>query len=332
MSRLKLLLLVLGLFLITSCAVQTGPPVSPEEIRRSQAEIWKIKLQEYFTCEERVGRLLIRILPQTEQEKPYPWFLVNGVNLARTPEEVDQALSEIFNENLPEKGILVTFVHPYYQNQGLQRGMIIRKLPSQGISLEHPIKLELTTGQRLNLKPLVIQTRPVDFRIVDSPQPNAWVTPDYRMYVTTALCRVLTNDNELAAVIGHELAHLKRGHLKKQMALMTLRDLLGIGIYALAGQTARDVYQLGTNFALLKFSRDQEREADFYGLWYIYRAGFNLEQAAQVWIHLAAVLPPGPPSILSTHPSSAERLARIRKIVKAIQAGQSFEAIKDKIQ
>jgi len=322
------LLLGLGLFLITACAVETGPPVSPKEVHRTQVEIWEIKLREYLACEERVGRLLIRILPQTGNESPHPWFLVKGIDLAKTPPEVDQALSDIFQESLPEKGTLVTFVHPYYRKQGLHRGMLIQKMLSRKAGLERPIKLMLANGRILSLKPVVIQTQPVDFRIVESTEPNAWVTPEYRMYVTTALCRVLSNDNELAAVIGHELAHLKRGHLKKQMALLTLRNLLGIGVYALGGQTAKDIYQLGTNFALLKFSRDQEREADFYGLWYIYKAGFDLRQAAQVWVHLAAVLPPGPPSILSSHPSTAERLARIRKIVKAIESGKSFEDLK----
>ncbi|QJA05655.1 M48 family metallopeptidase [Thermosulfurimonas marina] len=325
MRKLSLLLLLL---VLSACAVETGPPVSPEELSRAQTEIWEIKLREYLHCEDRVGRVLVRILPVTEHDEPHPWFLVKIIDLSRTPPEVDRALSRIFAESLPEKGYLVTFVHPALKRQGLSPGEVIQHLETQRLRLGAPVRLTLADGRLLSLKPPVIYTEPVDFRIVDSPEPNAWVTPENRMYVTLALCRTLPDDHELAAVVGHELAHLKRGHLKKQMTLLTLRDLLGIGVYALGGQTAQDLYRLGANFALLKFSRDQEREADFYGLWYTYRAGYNLEKAAQVWVHLAAVLPPGGPSLLSTHPPTAERLARIRKIVAAIRSGKTFEELR----
>ncbi len=325
-NRLAAGLLVLFLF---ACTVETGPPVARQEVSRAREEIWFVKLQEYLTCERRVGTLLVRILPYTETRDSHPWFLVKIMDLSRTPAEVDRALSRIFGRDLPEKGYLVTFVHPEIASQGLSAGMVIRRIVTRRLKLHRPVELHLADGRYLRISPPVVNTEPVDFRIVDSTEPNAWVTPENRLYVTTALCRVLPDDHELAAVVGHELAHLKRGHIQKQMALLSLRDLLGIGIYALGGETAVDIYRLGTNFALLKFSRDQEREADFYGLWYIHRAGYDLERAARVWVHLAAVLPSGPPSILSTHPSTAERLARIRKIVAAIRAGKTFEELKE---
>ncbi len=314
--------------LLASCAVETGPPVSRQEVLQAQEEIWKIKLEQYFSCERRVGRVLIRLLPVTENKAPHPWFLVKIVDLSRTPPEVRQALSEIFQRSLPKKGYLVTFVHPAIERQGLKPGMIIVRLKTTHLRLGEPVRVVLQGGRALVLHPPVIHTQPVDFRIVDSLDPNAWVTPENRMYVTVALCRVLPDDDELAAVVGHELAHLKRGHLFKRQAILTLRNLLGIGVYSLGGRPASDIYRLGTNLAILKYSRDQEREADFYGLWYVYRAGYHLERAAQVWVHLAAVLPPGQPSILSDHPATAERLARIRKIVAAIKAGHTFEELK----
>jgi len=327
LRRLYLFLLPF-LLVLTACAVETGPPVSPQEVSQAQTEIWEIKLREYLRCEDRVGRILVRVLPVTEHREPHPWFLVQIIDLSRNPPEMERALSRIFALSLPEKGYLVTFVHPEIEAQGLRPGAVIQRLETRRLRLGKPVKLRLWNGPLLTLTPPVVYTEPVNFRIVDSPEPNAWVTPENRMYVTLALCRALPDDNELAAVVGHELAHLKRGHLQKRMALFTLRDLLGVGVYALGGQTARDIYRLGTNFALLKFSRDQEREADFYGLWYIYRAGFDLQRASQVWVHLAAVLPPSGPSLLSTHPITAERLARIRKIVAAIRSGKTFEELR----
>ncbi|MBX6422277.1 M48 family metalloprotease [Thermosulfurimonas sp. F29] len=324
--------LILGLLalILSACAVQTGPPVAREELSRAREEIWLVKLREYLRCERRVGTVLVRLLPVTEHRAPHPWFLVKVIDLGHSPPELDRALSRIYRENLPERGYLVTFVHPEIARQGLSPGMIIRRLETRRLTLGRPVNLVLSDGQNLALVPPVVNTDPVDFRIVDATEPNAWVTPENRMYVTTALCRVLPDDAELAAVVGHELAHLKRGHLRKKMILLSLRNLLGIGVQALGGPTASDIYRLGANFALLKFSRDQEREADFYGLWYVYRAGYDLDRAARVWVHLAAVLPQGPPSILSDHPSTAERLARIRKIVAAIKSGKTFEELKDR--
>ncbi len=319
------------LLLLTSCSVSPGPPLTPEEYRQAQIQIWEIKLKDYLTCEERVGRILVRLLPVTEKKRQrYAWFLVKAFDLSRTPAAIDQALSRIWDRPLPSQGFLVTFAHPAIQRQGLKKGIIIQEILTDNLRPGNPVRLRLANGRLISLTPPIIHTRPVDFQIVEATEPNAWVTPRYRLYVTTALCRTLPDDHELAAVVGHELAHLKRGHLQKHLALLTLRDLLGLGIYALAGQTGEQIYRLGSGFALLKFSRDQEREADFYGLWYVYRAGYDLERASQVWIHLSAVLPPGPPNILSTHPSSAERLARIKKIVKAIQEGKTFEELQGK--
>ncbi len=328
MKAFKGVIIALCLLGLSACAVETGPPVSRQELQRTQVEIWEIKLREYLKCQSRVGKVLIRLLPHTDrEERSYPWFLVKGVDLEKTPPEVDQALSRIFARSLPSKGLLLTFVHPYYKERGLVPGKMVNRVQTFKARLGEPVRLWVE-GRPWSAKPLELHTRPVDFQIVDKPEPNAWVTPEYKMYVTLGLCRVLPEEEELAAVVGHELAHLKRGHLQKQVLLTTLRDLLGLGISAVAGETATDLYRLGTNFALLKFSRDQEREADFYGLWYLSRAGYNLDRAAQVWVHLAAVLPPGPASILSTHPPTAERLARIRKIVSYIHQGKSFEEIR----
>jgi Zn-dependent protease with chaperone function len=146
------------------------------------------------------------------------------------------------------------------------------------------------------------------------------------IYVTTALCRILPEDDQLAAVVGHELAHLKRGHIVKRQTALALRDIFGLVIGSLAGGSAQDIYRMTTNLALLKFSRDQEREADFFGLYYAYLAGFDLDRVARTWVYLGAVLPrTKTPNLLLTHPVNEERLARIRKIVRLIKEGRSFE-------
>jgi len=78
----------------------------------------------------------------------------------------------------------------------------------------------------------------------------------------------------------------------------------------------------------MKFSRDQEREADFFGMMYAYKSGFNIEKAEDTWLRLATVIPGSArKSYLSGHPLTSERLARMRKIVSMIKSGKTFEEL-----
>ncbi|WP_456434369.1 M48 family metallopeptidase [Thermosulfuriphilus sp.] len=328
MSRHLASLLVVAFFLV-GCATITGPQVTERERREAQIAILTYKWKDYLHCQQRVGKVLYRLLLAIDDGdgRRYPYVGIKVINLADLGPEEKEALGRAEGLRLPNKGYVITYLTPYYEKAGLGRFEILAP-ESRGFrfSKGEPLRLEFLGGQRLEIPIQMIQTRPADFKIVDSEQINAWVTPDYVVHVTTALCRILPVEDQLAAVLGHELAHLKRGHIGKRQGLVGLRDIFGLVIGSLGGQTAHDIYQVGTNFVLLKFSRDQEREADFFGLYYAYRAGFNLEKAADTWLYLGAVLPrTNQPSLLLTHPVTEERLARIRKIVALIKQGKTFE-------
>ncbi len=323
----KLLIIFLFLFLV-SCATVTGPPVSEEERYEALVEILTVKWEEFLQDQQRVGDILYRLLLVIKDKngKKYPYLGIKIINLSNLEPAEKEAFERLNDISLPEKGYLITYLTPYYRQAGLKKFDILA--PDQkpfDVSLGQPLHIKLIDGREVEILPQEIDTKPVDFVIVDSEEINAWVTPAYVMYVTTALCRILKSDAQLAAVIGHELAHLKRGHIFKRQALFTLRDLFGLVVSSLGGQ-AGDIYRMATNFALLKFSRDQEREADFFGLYYAYLAGFDLDEVARTWVYLGAVLPRvKAPPILLTHPVTEERLARIRKIVRLIKEGKSFE-------
>ncbi|MBA2848744.1 M48 family metalloprotease [Thermosulfuriphilus ammonigenes] len=313
--------------ILSACATVTGPPVSEKERYQAKVAILTYKWRDYLRCQRRVGDVLYRLLLAIDDgRKEYPYLGVKTINLARLTPEEKEALSQVEGASLPDEGYLVTYASPYYRKTGLKPPAVISPQASRLRLSRGPLKIQLIDGQELDIRPQMIRTRPADFKVVDSEEINAWATPEYVIYVTTALCRLLPEDDQLAAVVGHELAHLKRGHIAKRQGLVTLRDLFGLVLGSLGGATAHDIYQVGTNFALLKFSRDQEREADFFGLYYAYKAGFNLEKAAETWLYLGAVLPrTDQPSLLLTHPVTEERLARIRKIVALIKQGKSFE-------
>ena len=327
-SALKFLILVFLSLLLFSCATVTGPPVTEEERHQALVDILTVKWEEFLKDQQRVGDVLYRLLLviKDKDHKKYPYIGIKVINLSHLEPAEKEALERLKGLTLPREGYLITYLTPYYREAGLKKFDILapEARPFE-IKLGRPLHLKFIDGRALDVLPQEIETKPVDFVIVDSEEINAWVTPDYVMYVTTALCRILPEDDQLAAVIGHELAHLKRGHIFKRQALFTLRDLFGLVAGSLSPQ-AGDIYRLATNFALLKFSRDQEREADFFGLYYAYLAGYDLEKVARTWVYLGAVLPRvKAPPLLLTHPVTEERLARIRKIVRLIKEGKSFE-------
>ncbi len=319
---------LLFLFLV-ACSTVTGPPVSEEERYQALLDILTVKWEEYLKDQQRVGDVLYRLLLVIKDQNPkeYPYVGIKILDLHRLGQAEKEALERLKGFQLPQEGYLITYVTPYYASKGVHRFEILSPTLSPfRIEIGKPLHLVFSNGRTLDVTPQVIHTKPVDFVIVDSEEVNAWVTPENIVYVTTALCRALPEDDQLAAVLGHELAHLKRGHILKRQALFTLRDIFGLVLGSLAGGTARDIYRATSNLALLKFSRDQEREADFFGLYYAYLAGFDLDKVARTWIYLSAVLPRTKgPNLLMTHPVNEERLARIRKIVRLIKEGHTFE-------
>ena len=330
MKRWVICILVLSLFL-AGCATVTGPPISKEEERLARVEILKRKIREYLACQQRVGDIMTRILEHIKDPsgKSYPYVGIKAVDLKRLDEDNREAFYQAEKVILPKKGYLLVYVPPYYRKQGLKTFDILdpqqkNVLPRVGKTFT----LHFINGETMTLKPEVIKTTPVQFHIVDSMLVNAWVTPGNNLYVTTAMCRTLPDDDELAIVIGHELAHLKRGHLKKRMALSFIYGILGAIANSLGGRPAYEAYRAAASFAYMKFSRDQEREADFFGMMFAYKAGFNVEKVEDAWLRLATVLPGSTrKSYLSGHPLTYERLARMKKIVALLKQGETFQEI-----
>lgn len=157
-----------------------------------------------------------------------------------------------------------------------------------------------------------------DFRVyvVRSPMFNASMAPNGTMIVFTGLLLRTDNEAQVAAVIGHEIAHYLRRHSVQRMkdvvdktnALIFIQmasALSGVGFVG-------DLAALGTLGSIQAFSRDHEREADGYGLALMVRAGYDPREAAKIWqrvIRLKNATPDMPQynAFLATHPASDER-------------------------
>ncbi|WP_029148500.1 M48 family metallopeptidase [Methylophilus sp. 5] len=155
-------------------------------------------------------------------------------------------------------------------------------------------------------------------------QLNAYCMPGGKIMVFSGLAEKLNaTDDELAAVIGHEIAHALREHGRERMSQAYMQQF---GLQALAsviGGTAGSMAAQGAGMgSQLLFSlpngREQEREADRMGLELAARAGYNPEAAVSLWKKMMAANKEAPPEFLSTHPSSENRIKDLQALTPKV--------------
>jgi predicted Zn-dependent protease len=159
-----------------------------------------------------------------------------------------------------------------------------------------------------------------DFKLVNDDSINAWAMPGGKIVFYTGILPVTLNEDGLAVVMGHEIAHALLNHGQQRMSADIIRQLGAIGIsIAVNSQSAgvRDLimtaFGVGSSlFGTLPFSREHENEADLYGLKLMTIAGYNPEEAASFWDRMSALDGGNVPQFLSTHPSSPNRASQLR--------------------
>jgi len=144
---------------------------------------------------------------------------------------------------------------------------------------------------------------------------NAFALPGGRVGVFTGMLRVARDQDMLAAVLGHEMAHVTARHPEKRASRRTLTGLAtGLASVFLGGSTVgqralADVLSIGAELGLNRpYDRDQELEADIRGLRYMAAAGFDPRASIALWKQMGRVGAGAPPEFLSTHPASERRL------------------------
>ncbi len=159
-----------------------------------------------------------------------------------------------------------------------------------------------------------------EFVVFESDQLNAFALPGGKVGFYTGLIKLAESDDEIAVVMGHEIAHVtsRHGAERQSQAL-----LIGLGGVALGVGTRNDenreywmlAYGLGSTLGSLAYSRDHETEADVVGLRFAARAGYDPRAAVSFWRKMAAKETGGrPPKLLSTHPPTADRIANLERI------------------
>jgi Zn-dependent protease with chaperone function len=196
-------------------------------------------------------------------------------------------------------------------------------------------------GQKFTFT-LYPQRLPAEYAILVKTQDrkiNAYAAPG-QIILTQRLVSFCLNDDELALIVGHEMAHQVLGHLVRGAAHRELGQLLGEVITAASTLSlARildwkhfkvdpSVRQVAPTAVASVFSRDEEREADIYGAWYAFQAGYDIERGAAVWERVAGVDEKDPfltTYFLASHPAPMERLARLNLVAQYFKAGRAAE-------
>jgi predicted Zn-dependent protease len=167
---------------------------------------------------------------------------------------------------------------------------------------------------------------PFTIKVIDSDEVNAFALPGGFFYVNSGLILRAQEESELAGVMAHEISHVTARHGTKQatkgemMQLATI-PLIMLGPGGWAGYGLYQALNLAIPLSYLKFSRDAEREADFLGLQYMYKAGYDPNAYVTFFERIQADEKRRPgtiPKFFSTHPPTPERIADAQKEIARI--------------
>ena len=160
-----------------------------------------------------------------------------------------------------------------------------------------------------------------EINLLGSKQVNAFCMPGGKIaFYTGILDQLQLTDDEVAQVMGHEIAHALREHARARMGKGAATNL-GASIVSQVlglGDLGRTVANYGVELISLKFSRDDETEADLVGLELAARAGYDPRAGVTLWQKMQANNKGAPPQWLSTHPAGSTRIAEIEKALPLV--------------
>jgi predicted Zn-dependent protease len=160
-----------------------------------------------------------------------------------------------------------------------------------------------------------------EVNLIGSKNINAFCMPGGKIaFFTAILDQLQLSDDEVAMVMGHEIAHALREHARERMAKSVATDL-GASLLGelIGGGKYTGMFRMGGNLLSLKFSRSDESEADLVGLDLAARAGYDPRAGISLWQKMAKASQGQPLEFLSTHPSGEHRIEEIRDHIPNVQ-------------
>ncbi len=339
----------LATLLAAGCAT-VGPKITRDELKTAQ-EFYQVKSQRHIYAQvvriRTVGERLLSSVPEELRPKhPKPSFgtLLDELTLTSgrvfgIPGIEPDPKSKKPKDRAPwrnKKACLIAGVlaDSPADRAGLQAGDLLlrvgkRDTPNVRSAVEAINQLKPETEVTLLLERegnrfeqqlrLGVKPYPVTFHMAESDEVNAFASPG-QVNITTGLLRFAKSDDELAVVLGHELAHLTQGHYAKKMGIGVLAGAIGLIVEVATNVVVPGIGGVISNGIQAPFSKDFEREADYVGLSYAYKAGYQIEAGVDFWDRFATELPSSlTQSFFNTHPTSPERLLRLKKTIEELK-------------
>lgn len=211
----------------------------------------------------------------------------------------------------------------------------LKDAESKGKLNPNPLQTERvrTIAKRLITQTTVFRQDAANWKwevnVQDSKELNAYCMPGGKIMVYTGLIDKLNaTDDELAAVMGHEISHALREHGRERMSEAYAQQIGLLGLAAVVGVTTKDknktagavqIASMVTALGLaLPHSREQEREADRMGLELSARAGYDPNAAISLWRKMEAQGGSKPPEFMSTHPSEESRINDLQRLIPTV--------------
>jgi len=165
---------------------------------------------------------------------------------------------------------------------------------------------------------------PFTIKVIDSDEINAFALPGGFLYVHSGLLLAADEEAELAGVLAHEVAHVAAQHAVRQITRSNLANIASVPLIFVGGgvgYAARSVAGIGLPMSFLKFSRGFEEEADYLGLQYMYKAGYDPQSFMSFFekIQVKEKQKPGTLSkVFASHPPMASRIAKTQKQIETM--------------
>ncbi len=317
-----ILSVVLAAFLlVTGCAsTNNGPPISQSELKKLEDEIEAMATAIYISdlvSVWKVGLKVLSIIPEGTLKK----HAVIGALVLDNSENI----AGYYKLSTEDGCVVVGVIDDYIADlAGIKEGDVIKKIEGKDIKKSghvvfKPGKTSTVVIERNDTK-LSFELEPeekpyVRIRLKETGKINAYAKFT-GIEFTTGMVHFVEDEDELAVIMGHELAHLTAKHLPKNITMAALCGTLG----GLTGPFA----PLTTQALYAPYSRKNEREADYLGLIYAHNAGYDVQKGAELWKRFALEIPKSrSKSFLRTHPASPERILRVRKVGEMIKSGKN---------
>ncbi|NRR92546.1 M48 family metallopeptidase [Winogradskyella undariae] len=171
-----------------------------------------------------------------------------------------------------------------------------------------------------------------EYSLIESDEVNAWCMPGGKIAFYTGILPIAANETGVAAIMGHEVAHALANHGQQRMSAAYIQQGISLaGNVALADDKNLGIYNQAFGIAsnvggMLPFSRSNETEADKIGVYLMAIAGYNPDEAAELWVRMKANSgDSSTPEFLSTHPSNDSRIENLKALApKAKEEAAKF--------